>query len=131
MPRNVPSHVSPCHRRNRRPSVAHDVMLPFSSEAAHSLLMTFAPHRRDAARHKTAIPISDVECQSHLVWWPHVIEQRFQASAQIGDRRFLRRAVAKRSHARAELGGGAPNAVLILLDDVGLVDDTSHASSIA
>ena len=60
------------------------------------------------------------------IWWPDYIEQSFKGSAEVGDRLFLRRAIADRADAGAELGGGAPDTVLVLLGDVGHVNDTSH-----
>ena len=88
---------------------------------------------RDATRHKPGSyqKSGDVKCQSQLVWWPNYIKQSFKRAAEVGDRLFLRRAIADRAYARAELGRGAPNTVLILLDDVGHVNDTSHTFSIA
>ena len=88
---------------------------------------------RDATRHKPGSyqKSGDVECQSQLVWWPNYIKQSFKRAAEVGDRLFLRRAIANRAYAGAELGRGAPNTVLILLDDVGHVNDTSHTFSIA
>jgi hypothetical protein len=83
---------------------------------------------RDATRHKpgSCQKSGDVECQSQLVWWPNYIKQSFKRAAEVGDRLFLRRAIADRAYAGAELGRGAPNTVLILLDDVGHVNDTGH-----
>ena len=83
---------------------------------------------RDATRHKPGSyqKSGDVKCQSQLVWWPNYIKQSFKRAAEVGDRLFLRRAIADRAYARAELGRGAPNTVLILLNDVGHVNDTSH-----
>jgi hypothetical protein len=88
---------------------------------------------RDATRHKPGSyqKSGDVECQSQLVWWPNYIKQSFKRATEVGDGLFLRRAIADRAYARAELGRGAPNTVLILLDDVGHVNDTSHTFSIA
>jgi hypothetical protein len=60
-----------------------------------------------------------------LIWWPDYIEHSFKRAAEVGHRLFLRRAIADRAYARAEIGRGAPNTVLILLD-VGHVNDTSH-----
>lgn len=83
---------------------------------------------RDATRHKPGSyqKSGHIECQSQLVWWLNYIKQSFKGSTKVGDRLFLRRAIANRAHARAQLGRGAPNTVLILLDDVGHVNDTSH-----
>jgi hypothetical protein len=86
-------------------------------------------HGRDSARHKAGSyqRSGDVECQSQLIGWPNHIEQRFKRGAQVGDCLFLRRPIANRADARAELGRGAPDAVLVLLDDVGHVNVTSHS----
>lgn len=83
---------------------------------------------REATRHKPGSyqKSGDVKCQSQLVWWPNYIKQSFKRAAEVGDRLFLRRAITDRANARAELGRGTPNTVLILLDDVGDVNDTSH-----
>src|SRR5262249_53900716 len=85
---------------------------------------------RDAARHKPGSyqKSADVECQSQLVWWPDYVEQSFKCGAQVGDRLFLCGTIAHRADARAELGRGTPDAVLVLLDDVGHVNVTSHFS---
>ena len=50
----------------------------------------------------------------------------FQGGAKIGESPRPASAVAERGNARTELSRGAPNAVLVLLDDVGHVNDTSH-----
>ena len=55
-----------------------------------------------------------------------LFEQQFKALAQVGYRSLLRRPVPECSNARAQLGRATPDAVFILLDDVGHVDDTSH-----
>lgn len=83
---------------------------------------------RDAARHKPGSyqRSSNIERQSQLVRWSDYIEQSFQSSAQILDCLFRRHAIAHRANARAKLGRGAPNAILVLLDDVRHVNDTSH-----
>ena len=62
-----------------------------------------------------------------FVRYPDLFDQEFQAGAQVGERRVLRLPLAERGRARTKLGRGAPDAVLILLDDVGHVNDTSHA----
>jgi hypothetical protein len=72
----------------------------------------------------------DVQGQGQFVWYPDNVEQCFERSAQVGNRFFLCRPIANRAHARAELGGSAPDAVLVLLHDVGHVYDTSHRFSI-
>jgi hypothetical protein len=85
-------------------------------------------YRRDGAGHKPGryYKSGHVECQSHLVRWPDLFDQKFQPFAEIGKRGFLRRPVAERGDAGTELGSAAPDAVLVLLDDVGHVNDTSH-----
>ena len=84
---------------------------------------------RDAAGHKPAryYKSGHVECQSHLVWWSDLFEQKLKSLAQVGKRSFLRRPVAERGDTRTKLGGATPDAVLVLLDDVGHVNDTSHS----
>jgi hypothetical protein len=79
---------------------------------------------RDAAGHKVATyqKSGDAQCQRQLVWWPDYIDQSFKCGTQIGDRFFLRRAIADCANARTELGRGAPDAVLVLLDGVGHVN---------
>jgi hypothetical protein len=70
----------------------------------------------------------DVQSQGQLIRRPDYLEKSFEGFAQVGNGLFLRRSVADCANARPELGGGAPNAFLILLDDVGHVNDTSHSS---
>jgi hypothetical protein len=86
-------------------------------------------HRRNSARHKAANyqRSGDVECQRQFVRWPDLIEQNFQSCPKVSDGGFFRRPIAECGHARTNLGRGAPDAVLVLLDDVGHVNDTSHA----
>jgi hypothetical protein len=83
---------------------------------------------RDRARHKAGSYQKSgyVECQSQLVGWPDHVKQSLKRFAQVSDRLFLRRAIADRADARTELGRGAPDAVLVLLNDVGHVNGTSH-----
>jgi hypothetical protein len=85
---------------------------------------------RDAARHNPASyqKSGNVECQSQLIRWFDYFEQGFESGAQVCDRLFLCRAIAYRTNTGSELGGGAPDAVLILLYDVGHVNDTSHVT---
>lgn len=89
--------------------------------------------RRDGAGHKPAryYKSGHVERQSHLVRWSDLFDQKFQSLTQVGKRGFLRRPVAERGDARTKLRGAAPDAVLVLLHDVGHMNDTSHTSSIA
>jgi hypothetical protein len=90
-------------------------------------------YRRNSARHKAANyqRSGDVERQRQFVWRPDLIEQNFKGRPKVSDGGFFRRPIAERSHARTELGGGAPNAVFILLDDVRHVNDSCHKLSIA
>ena len=86
----------------------------------------------DATRHKSGryYNSGDVECQSEFVRYPDLFDQQLKPGPQIRDRLFLRRAVTNRADARTEQGRGAPNPVLVLLDGIGNVDDTSHLVSI-
>jgi hypothetical protein len=88
-------------------------------------------YSRDAARHKPGnYQISGyAERQSQLIRWPDHLKQGLKRGAQVGDRFFWRRTIADRPDTRPELGRGAPNAVLILLDGVGHVNDTSHETN--
>ena len=88
---------------------------------------------RDAARHKPANyqRSGNVECQRHLFRYPYLFNEEFQAGAQVGESVILSLSLAEGGRARTELGGGAPDAVLILLDDVGHVHDTSHSVNFA
>jgi hypothetical protein len=123
--------------RNRTPigmlhhAVAASDPLDDESGAFERLNYLRSRYGRDAARHKPGNyqKSGDVECQSQLVWWPDFINQSFECGAQVGDRLFLRRAIADRADARAELRRGAPHTVLVFLDDVGHVNDTSHKLS--
>jgi hypothetical protein len=113
--------------------VAHDVMAAVDAcddeagvfESPNNLRSRY---RRDAARHKAANyqRSGNVECQRHLIRYPHLFDEEFQAGAQVGERLVLSLSLAERGHTGTKLGGGAPDAVLILLDDVGHVNDTSH-----
>lgn len=90
-------------------------------------------HCWDAARHKPASyqKSGDVECQSEFLRWSDLFEQEFKCSAQVRDGGFLRRPVAERGNARSKLRGAAPDTILVLLNDVGHVNDSCHESSIA
>jgi hypothetical protein len=56
-------------------------------------------------------------------------EPRFQRVPQIGNRSFRCHPVAYRTDARAQLRGGAPDAVFVLFDDIRHVDDAGHNDS--
>ena len=118
--------------------VAHDVMAASDPRdtktgALERLDYLLSRHGRDGARHETASYQKSgyVECQGQLVGYPELFDQGFQASAKVGDCIFLRISVAVCAHSRAEPSGGAPDAVLVLLNDVGHVNDSCHESSIA
>jgi hypothetical protein len=83
---------------------------------------------RDAARHKPAryYKSGNVECQSHLVGWPDLFDQQFQAGTQVCERSLLGFSLAERCDTRTEVRGGAPVTVLVLLQDVVHVNDSSH-----
>jgi hypothetical protein len=87
---------------------------------------------RDAARHKTANyqRSRNVECQRHLVWYPHLFDEEFQAGAEVGERLILGLPLTERGHARTKLSGSTPGAVFVLLDDVGDMNNPSHLTSI-
>ena len=83
----------------------------------------------DATRHKPGryYNSGDVERQSEFVRYPDLFDQKLKPGPKIRDRLFLRRAIADSADARTEQGRGAPYAVLILLDRIGHVNDTSHS----
>lgn len=87
---------------------------------------------RDGAGHEAASyqKSGNVECQRQLVRYPDLFNEKLQAGAQIGDCLILRRPVAERGDTGTELSRGTPDAVLVLLDDVGHVNDTSHVLTI-
>jgi hypothetical protein len=83
---------------------------------------------RDRTRHKTGSYQKSgyVECHGQLIGWSDHIQQRLKRGAQVGDCLFRRRPISDRAHTGPDQGGSTPDAVLILLDDVGHVHDTSH-----
>jgi len=88
---------------------------------------------RDATGHKPGSyqKSGDIECQSQLVWWPDCIEQSFKGSTEVGDRLFRRWAITDRADAGTEEGRGAPDTVLVLLEEVGNMNGPGHTFSIA
>ena len=62
---------------------------------------------------------------------PTTSSQSFKCDAQVVDRLFLCRAIAGSANARAQLGGGTPDSVLVLLDNVGHMNGAGHAFSIS
>jgi hypothetical protein len=72
-----------------------------------------------------------VECHSQLAGWPDHIEQRLKRGAQVSDSLFLCRPVANRTNTWPDQGRSAPDAVFVLLDGVGHVNESCHESSIA
>jgi hypothetical protein len=119
--------------------MAHDVVTavdPRDNEVGTLQRLDYLRSRygRDSAGHKRAryYKSGDVERQREFVRYPDLFDQKFKAGAQVGDRIFLRPALAERGDARTELGGCIPAAtVLVLLDDVGHMNDTSHPASMA
>ena len=107
---------------------------PSDSEAEllQSLNYLCSRHRRNAARHKAGNyqGSGNVEGQRQLVWYPHFFDEKLQARAQVGDCLFARRSVTERGYAGTQLGRSAPDAVFVLLDGVGHVNDASHAVSL-
>jgi hypothetical protein len=69
----------------------------------------------------------NVERQSEFVWYPDLFNQKLEPVAEVRKRLFAGRAVTDSTDARPEQRGGAPHAVLVLLDAVGHVNDTSHS----
>lgn len=122
---------------NRAPAIGmtHEVMAALYADDSEAGLFQ-RPNdpcswcRRDGAGHKPAryYTSGHVERQSHFVRWPDLFDQKFQSLTQVGKRSFLRRPVAERGDARTKLRGAAPDAVLVLLDDVGHMNDTSHVT---
>lgn len=73
----------------------------------------------------------DVERQSEFVRYPDFFDQKLKSGAQICDRLFRRRTIANSADAGPEQGRGAPNPILVLLDGVGHVYDSSHTTSVS
>ena len=125
------------HRDGSSVWMAHHVVAAASpsdgeAELLQSLNYLCSRHRRNAARHKAGNyqGSGNVEGQRQLVWYPHFFDEKLQARAQVGDCLFARRSVAERGYAGTQLGRGAPDAVFVLLDGVGHVNDASHGVSI-
>ena len=116
----------------------HDVVAtgdPHDSEsrAFESLDYLRSRYDWDATGHRPGryYNSGDVERQSEFVRYPDLFDQKLKPDPQIRDRLFLRRAITNGADTRPEQGRGAPYAVLVLLDGVGHVNDTSHAFIIA
>jgi hypothetical protein len=124
-------------RYGHRPSIrmAHDVVTavdPRDRKTGTLQRLDYFRSRygRDSAGHKPAryYKSGDVKCQSEFVRYPDLLDQQLKTGAQVLNRGFLRLALAERGNAWTQLCRRIPaNAVLILLDDVGHVNDTSHA----
>ena len=103
---------------------------PFDNEADALERLDYIRSRndRDSARHKAGSyqNSGDVACQSQFAGCADHIDQRIQRGAQIGERFFWRSSIANRADTGTEHGGSAPDAVLVLLDGVGHVNDLSH-----
>lgn len=127
-------------RYSNRPAVgmAHDVVTagdPRQRETCALQRPNYPRPRcgRDRTRHNSASyqKSGNVECQGQLVRYPNIFYQSFQTDAQVTDRRLLRWPVPERGNAGTELRSSAPDAVLILLDDVGHMNGTSHGTDYA
>jgi hypothetical protein len=113
--------------------VLHHVMAavnPFDNEAGALKRLDYIRSRndRDSARHKAGSyqNLRNVACQSQFAGCTDHIEQRVQRGAQIGERFFRCSSIANRADTGTEHGGGAPDAVLVLLDGVGHMNDLGH-----
>jgi hypothetical protein len=115
--------------------MAHDVMTTVDSRDSEAgtlqrLDYLRSRHGRDSAGHKPAryYKSGNVECQREFVRYPDLFDQKLKAGAEVVDRGVPCLAFAKRGNARTELCRRIPaDAVLVLLDDVGHVHDTSHS----
>jgi hypothetical protein len=137
----APGHVATCMDGDRnRASIRmlHDVVAtgdPRDSESRTFERLNDLRSRYDwdAIRHKLGryYNSGDVECQREFVRYTDLFDQQLKPRPKIRDRIFPCRAVADSSHAWPQQGGSAPHAVLVLLDDVGHVNDSCHKPSIA
>jgi hypothetical protein len=127
-------------RYGDRPAVgmAHDVMTtcdPRLRETRPLQRLDYPRPRcgRDRTRHTTASyqKSRNVERQGQLVRYPNIFYQSFQTDAQVADRRFLSWPVPERGNAGTELRSSTPNAVLILLDDIGHMNGAGHDTDYA
>jgi hypothetical protein len=85
-------------------------------------------YRRDCTRHKSGSYQKSgyVECQSQLVWYPDLFDQALKGRAEVGDSSLRRLSLAERRSVRPQVGRGGPETGLVLLKDVGHVNDASH-----
>ena len=107
-------------RDDDRPAIemAQHVMASADSRDRESGPLQRPDHLSPPERPEGTRVSGHVEGHRQLIWRTDLGEQRFQRIAQIGNRGFRRRPVTHRPDARAQLCGGAPDAVLVLLDDV-------------
>ena len=98
------------------------------SSALQSLNYPRSRYRRDCTRHSTGNYQKSgyVECQGQLVWYSDFFDQALKGHAQVGDCGLGRLSLTKRRSIRAQVGRGGPGSGLVLLKDVGHVNDTSH-----
>ncbi len=89
--------------------------------ARSNALTTFAPEWPGGSRAS-----GDVKGQRQLIRRADLGQQRFQRIPQIGNRGFRRRTITHRPDARAQLRGGAPDAVFVLFYDVRHMDYAGH-----
>lgn len=121
------------HRRTASIRVPHDVVATCHADFGKTGTLEGpdnlrSRYDRDVARHKAGSYQKSgyVECQSHLFRYAELFDQRHQSGTKVGERLFLRVAVAIGAHPGPDAGRGAPDAVLILLHDVGHVYVSSH-----
>ena len=97
------------------------LILATVNPARSSALTTFAPGM--AGREPAS---GDVKSQRQLIRRAYFGEQGLQRVPQVGNRGFRRRTVANCADARAQLRGGTPDTILVLLDGVRHMDYTGH-----
>jgi hypothetical protein len=123
------------HANRTAIGVSHEVVAALNTSDRESGALKGLDHLRprygwETARHNPAGYYGSgyAECHTEFVRYADLFEQKFQAFTKVGYRRFPRRPVPERGNARAECGRATPNAVFVLLDDVGHVNGASHGS---
>ena len=120
--------ASGMNRDDDRPAIemAQHVMASADSRDRESGPLQRPDHLSPPERPEGTRVSGHVEGQRQLIWRTDLREQRFQRIAQVGNRSFRCRPVTYCPDARAQLCGGAPDAVLILHDDVRHMDHAGH-----
>jgi hypothetical protein len=130
---NIPSRMNRHRDRSAIRMLHHVVAAGDSRETEPGVLQRLdylcARYGRDSARHKPGSYQKSgyVACQSQLAGWLDYIKQGVERITQVRDCLVFRRPFADRADAWAEDAGGAPDAVLVLLDDVRHVNDSVHS----